>query len=223
MFRFALISLLCLFFFAGRPLRGSERHAPWVSCFTQSGHQWEGAKTVRTPAIISPDGNLKAYAQIEATETGPLMCENTVRLFVSTQNSTRFHQVFTQKPSPLGGTANSLGPNSWSPDGRWLLVEFGRWFYDSDAGGLNILLYDKRKGKIVSPDLTHIVQTIRKQGCSIRLIKIIGFDASSRVRLQLPDNIEEGEDQPATHCFQNTEEWALNPASETMQLISQRP
>jgi hypothetical protein len=223
MLRFASISLLCLIFFAGRPLRGSERYAPWVSCFSQSGHHWEGAKKVRTPTVISSDGNLKAYAQIEATESGPLMCENTVRLFVSVQNAAGFQQVFMQKPSPLGGTANSLGPNSWSPDGRWLLIEFGRWFYDSDAGGLDILLYDKRKGKIVSPDLTHIVQANRKQECSIRVIKVVGFDASSRVRLQLADNIEDGEVQRETRCFHGTEEWTLNPASETMQLISRRP
>jgi hypothetical protein len=151
------------------------------------------------------------------------MCENTVRLFVSTQNSAGFHQVFMQKPSPFGGTANSLGPNSWSPDGRWLLVEFGRWFYDSDAGGLNILLYDKRNGKVVSPNLTRIVEANRKRQCSIMIVKVIGFDASSRVRLQLADNIEEGEDQPETHCFRGTEEWALNPTSETLQLVSRRP
>jgi hypothetical protein len=223
MFPFAPIGLLCLIFFAGRPLRGSEQHAPWVSCFSQSGHHWEGAKTVRTPIIISSDGNLKAYAQIEATESGPLTCENTVRLFVSAQNAAGFRQVFMQKPSPLGGTADSLAPNSWSPNGRWLLVEFGRWFYDSDAGGLDILLYDKRNGKIVSPDLTQIVQTNRKQGCSIMLVKIIGFDALSRIHLQLADNTEEGDDRPTTHCFHGTEEWALNPGSETIEQISLRP
>ncbi len=223
MFRVARIFFFCLILFVGRPLRGSQPHAPWVSCFSQSSHHWEGAKTVRTPTITSPDGTQRAYAQIEAKETEPLTCENTVHLFVSTKNSADFRQVFMQKPSPLGGTANSVGPNSWSPDGRWLLVEFDKWFYDSDAGGLDVLLYDMRRGEIVSPDLTRIVQTKRKQECSIKVIKVIGFDASSRVRLQLADNIEEGEDQPSTHCFRKTEEWALDPAHQTVQFISRRP
>ncbi len=223
MFRFVAIGLLCLACLTEKPLRGSEKNAPWVSCFSESGHRWEGPKTVRTPTIISSDGSLKAYARIEAMQPRPSMCENTIRLFVSIQNSAGFHQVFMKKPSPLGGTANSLGPNSWSPNGRWLLVEFGCWFYDSDAGGLDILLYDKRKSKVISPDLIRIVQANRKQNCSIRVIKVIGFDALSRVRLQLADNIEEGEDQPETHCFHGTEEWALNPTNETIQLISRRP
>jgi hypothetical protein len=53
--------------------------------------------------------------------------------------------------------------------------------------------------------------------------QVIGFDASSRVRLQLADNVEDGEDQPSTHCFKKTEEWSLNPESKTMQLIARRP
>jgi hypothetical protein len=216
MFRFVTISLLCLSCLASEPACGSEKHAPWVSCFSESGEHWEGAKTVRTPTVISPDGKLRAYAQIHASASGPLSCENTVRLFVSSGNSAGFRQVFLQKPSDLGGTANSLWPNSWSPDGRWLLVEFGNWFYASDAGGLDILLYDNRNGKIVSPDLTSIIQTTLRRECSIRLLKLIGFDASSRVHLKLSDDTYEGDEQPRTNCFHEAEEWILDPAEETI-------
>lgn len=220
MFRFATIGLLCFASLAGESLCGYEKHAPWVSCFSESGEHWEGAKTVRTPTVISSDGKLRAYAQIQARASGPLGCENTVRLFVATQDSADFRQVFMQKPSVLGGTANSLGPNSWSPDGRWLLVEFGNWFYASDAGGIDILLYDNRNGKIVSPDLTRIIKTTLRRECSIRVVKVIGFDAISRVHLKLADDTEEGEDQPKTHCFHEAQEWVLDPGSKTIQPIS---
>jgi hypothetical protein len=223
MFRSATIGLLCLAFLVGKPLNGSDKHAPWVSCFSKSGEHWEGGKTFRTPTTISSDGKLKAYAQIRASVSAPRTCENTVRLFVSTQDSVGFHQVFMQKPSALGGTANSLAPNSWSPDQRWLLVEFGNWFYGSDAGGIDLMLYDNKAGKIVSPDLTRMIKVTLKRECSIRLIKIIGFDASSRVRLELAEDTDEGEDQPRTHCFHGTEEWAMDPQNETMQPVQTRP
>jgi hypothetical protein len=220
MFRFATIVFLCFASLAGKPLCGYENHPPWVSCFSESLEHWEGAKTVRTPTVVSTDGKLRAYAKIEARASGPLGCENTVRLFVKTQTSTSFRQVFMQKPSDLGGSANSLGPNSWSPDGRWLLVEFGHWSYFADGGGIDFFLYDNKNGKIVSPDLTRIIKTTLRRECSIGLVKVIGFDAFSRVHLKLADDTEEGEDQPITHCFHEAQEWVLDLGSKTIQPIS---
>jgi hypothetical protein len=223
MFRCAAIGLFCLASLAGEPLCKSEIHAPWVSCFSEYGEHWVGARTVRTPTIISSHGKLKAYAQVEAKASGPQFCKNTVRLFVSTPGLAGFRQVYMEKPSDLGGTANSLGPINWSPDGRWLLVEFGNWFYGSDAGGLDILLYDNKRRKMITPDLTRIFKTKLNQECSIRVVNIIGFDAASRIHLKLADDVEEGEDQPTTHCFHDVEEWALDPSSQTLQPISPHP
>jgi hypothetical protein len=56
MFRLVTTALLCILSFAAKPLIG-QLHAPWVSCWSQSGEQWEGPKTVRTPLITSSDGN----------------------------------------------------------------------------------------------------------------------------------------------------------------------
>jgi hypothetical protein len=151
----------------------------------------------------------------------PHGCENTVRLFVSTPKSEGFRQVFLQRPSILGGTANSLGPISWSPNRRWLLVEFGNWCYDCDGGGLGVLLYDKATGKVVIPNLTHLAETTLKQkSCWMDLLMIDGFDASSRVHLHLTDAFEEGEDQTETHCFHGTEEWTFDPANGTLHSIA---
>lgn len=223
MFRLATTALLCILSVAAKPLVG-QLHAPWVSCWSEPGNRWQGPKTVRTPLVTSPDGKLKAYAQIQASASGPLRCENTVRLFVSTQKSAGFHQVFLQRPSDLDGTANSLGPIGWSPNKRWLLVEFGNWFYASDAGDLSVLLYDRTSGKVVIPDLTHLAETtLNQKSCWIRLLKIDGFDASSRVRLHLADDIAEGDDQPETHCFHGTEVWTFDPADGTLQSVAAHP
>ena len=148
MLRLAIVSLFCFVCMLAQPLLGSEKHAPWVSCFSQTptgDGAWEGPKTVRTPLVVSLDGKMKAYARIEAKAGGPVGCHNTVRLFVSTPGQGGFRQVFMQKASIFDGTANSLGPNSWSPDGRWLLVEFAQESYASDCCGIAVLLYDSKK------------------------------------------------------------------------------
>jgi hypothetical protein len=221
MFRLATV-LLCILSFAAKPLLG-QFHSPWVSCWSQS-DQWEGAKTVRTPLVTSSAGKLKAYAQIEASEPFPHGCENTVRLFVSTSKSEGFRQVFLLRPSVPDGTANSLAPISWSPNGRWLLAEFGNWCYGCDGGGIGVLLYDRTTGKVVFPDLTHIAETTLKQkSCWIRILRIQGFDASSRIHLHLADDIAEGDDQPETHCFKGTEEWAFDPADGTLRSVAAHP
>jgi hypothetical protein len=149
MFRCVVIGLLCSTCLAREPPRGTKEHAPWVSCFSESGEHWQGAKTVRTPMLTSSDGKLRAYARIRAKAVGPLECGNTVRLMVSTPNSVGFRQVFMQRPSTLVGTATSLGPIGWSPNERWLLVEIADFFYASDAGGIGVLLYDRKNDKIL--------------------------------------------------------------------------
>jgi hypothetical protein len=142
--------------------------------------------------------------------------------FVATQGSTSFQQVYVEKGSSLLGTANSLMPISWSPDGRWLLVAFSNWYYASDAGGLSFLLYDTTKRRIILPDLHHLVLTALKKECSIRTSMSFSFDALSRVHLRLADDVEEGDEEPKTHCFQGQEEWIFEPRRNTMQLASTR-
>jgi hypothetical protein len=218
MCRFIIICSLCLTSLTCESILASDTHAPWVSCFADPpSDAWRGPKTVRTPLVASSDGRLRAYAQIEAHAGGQVGCHNTVRLFVSTQRSAGFRQVFMQKASPEGGTANSLGPVGWSPDGRWLLVEFAVGSYASDAGGIDVLLYDRREDKVVFPDVNRMIKATVKQDCSIRIGNQMGFDALSQVHLRLADYYQEGEDQPDTHCFDGEEDWALNLEKSTME------
>ena len=181
-------------------------HAPWVSCWSDTaGQHWVGAQRVRTPIVATQDGRLRAYAAIEArADRGPGSCENTVRLFVATTNlltrvrPTRrpaaFREVFRQAPpGGAGAAATSLGPIAWSPNHRWLLVEFGDWYYDSDAGGTAVLLYDRRSNKAFLPDLNSLATAAQNRPCFVHLVSIVGFTARSRVRLQLADAYEVGE------------------------------
>ena len=134
---------------AGRAQQDSGFHAPWVSCDDSNG-QFVGPKDIRTETLVSSDGKLRAYAEISANVDSHSDCGNTVRLFISA-NDRPFRIVFQQAPSVMRGTANSLGPVAWSPNGRWLAVEFGFWFYGSDNASLGLLLYDSRTQSIKTP------------------------------------------------------------------------
>ncbi len=220
MLRSFIIGLLCAAGLTSEPSRGPQLHAPWVSCFSENGQQFEGPRAVRTPLVTSADGSLKAYAEIEANEVPRQSCENTVRLFVSFPGVEGFRQVFLQKPSVVDGTANSLGPIGWSPNGRWLLVEYGNWWYDSDAGARTVLLYDRQKDRASIPDLRRLIRRSLKRECSITVSDVVGFDASSHVLLRLADRSEEGDDQPQSRCFRKVEQWSIDPERGTIKRVS---
>lgn len=178
------------------------RHAPWVTC-------GKDGSTVRTLPIRSADGRWKAYAEIRAEGT-EASCRNTVRLYVSGAKW-GYREVFEQKPSEAEGTANSLGPVAWSADGCWLLVEFGNWWYESDAGGLGVLLYDRVLEKVTVVNLGEVFERMLRRDCSIAVLAVRGFDRFSRVRLRVTDAADEGDVGPVTHCFRGQEEWAMEP------------
>ena len=127
-------------------LASIESHAPWVSCAGSDG-QALSSREVRTDPIGSRTGKVQAYAQIQANVVSA-GCENSVGLFVSYPGKP-FQRVFHQGASDLDGTANSLGPVAWSPDEKWLAVEFGRWFYASDNGSLELLVFRRREESCV--------------------------------------------------------------------------
>jgi hypothetical protein len=117
--------------------------------------------------------------------------------------------------SSLRGTANSLEPIGWSPDERWLLVVYRTGSYESDAGGLSILLYDTTERRVIMPDLGHLVSTALKKKCSIRIAMPFRFDTLSRVHLRLADDVNDGDEESNTHCFQGQEEWLFSPREGT--------
>ncbi len=206
-----IIGLFCSSCLASAPSQRSPMHAPWVTCSSEDGKHSTSKKRVRTPLVTSSNGRLKAFAEIEAERIRGGNCQTEVRLFVSEPGQKGFRQVYDLKPSEAEGTLNSLGPVSWSPDGRWLLIEFGNWWEGSDAGGLEVLLYDRHAKNISITDLPSIIRRTLNRECSITIVSVIGFNASSQVLLRLADSTDEGETEPLTHCFQGTEDWRIDP------------
>jgi len=188
-------------------------HAPWVSCFDSTGHL-TGPKDVRTQTLNSPGGVHRAFAEIRAAVSGPVQCENTVLLFVS-KNGAPFKSVFTQTPSAAGGTANSLGPVAWSPNGRWLAVEFGYWFYASDNGSLGLLLYDNLTAAISTPDIIHQIERELGKDCELMLRSVAGMDTQNRVVLSIADVWDE--EGRRSSCVKETASWLFDPATGRVQ------
>jgi hypothetical protein len=187
--------------------RGSR--APWVSCEDSTG-KFAGRKNVRTPTLNSSDHEHSAYAEISATPDAHSNCGNTVRLFAAANNRT-YRLVFTQAPSVRGGTANSLGPVAWSPDGRWLAVEFGIWFYASDNASLALLMYDSRTAATKAPDVISQIERRIGKGCSLSLRSVGGFDSRGRVVVKVADQIDE--EGRGSKCIAGTGNWSYDPAT----------
>jgi hypothetical protein len=185
-------------------------HAPWVSCYDKIGEHFIGPKDQRTPALTSPNKIYRAYAEIHAQKAAAEECENRAELFISVRGAT-FKSVFTQAPSQQNGTATSLGPVAWSPNSRWLAVERGLWFYNSDAGGVGLLLYDTESGKVVTPEVEIAIQDALGKRCGLRY-GITGFDARNRIKLEVTDWKDKLGDQQSD-CIQGTAEWLLDPIS----------
>ena len=191
---------------------GFQLHAPWVSCYDKTGEHFIGSKEQRTPTLISPNKIYRGYAEIQAKSVAVGQCENRAELLISVQGSP-FKSVFTQAASQQNGTATSLGPVAWSPNGQWLVVERGLWFYDSDAGGIGLLLYDSQSGKVTTPKVETAIQNRLGKRCVLRY-GITGFDARNRVKLQVADWIDEP-DGPQSDCIHGEAEWLFDPVTLT--------
>jgi hypothetical protein len=185
-------------------------HAPWVSCYDETGEHFIGPKDQRTPVLTSPNKIYRAYAEIHAQKAAADECENRAKLFISVRGA-KFMPVFSQGASQQNGTATSLGPVAWSPNSRWLVVERGLWSYASDAGGLGLLLYDTQSGKVLKPVIQTAIQNALRKHCELRY-EIMGFDARNRIKLQVTDWKDELDDQQSD-CIQGTAQWLFDPIS----------
>jgi len=184
-------------------------HAPWVSCADSTG-KFVGPKNVRTEPVLSSSGKRRAYAEISATADAHSDCGNTVRLFVSLNNGP-YKLAFTQAPSEINGTADSLGPVAWSPDGRWLAVEFGIWVYAGDSGSLDLLVYDAQRQSIRTPRVIKQIERRLGKRCEADLLSVVGFDSRSRIVLKLADRTDE--EGHASGCIRGTADWLYDPAT----------
>jgi len=208
--RLLLIALLPV---VGNAQQNSSFHAPWVSCFDSNG-RFVGPKNVRTDLVTSSDGKLRAFAEISAAVDAHSDCGNTVQLFISANNRP-YRLAFTQAPSAINGTADSLGPVAWSPDGRWLAVEFGIWVYGSDSASLALLLYDSHTQATKTPEVIKQIEHRLGKRCFLGLRSVVGFDSRSRVMLRVADWIDE--EGRSSSCIpgpqSGTANWLYDPAT----------
>jgi len=205
----AKLLLLALTTAVASAQQSSGLHAPWVSCFDSDGH-FAGPKNVRTETIMSSDGRLRAYAEISAAADAQSNCGNTVRLFVSLNNRP-FKLAFTQAPSEINGTADSLGPVAWSPNGRWLAVEFGIWVYAGDYASLDLLVYDAQHQSVKTPQVIKQIERRLGKRCEADLLSVVGFDSRSRIVLKVADRPDE--EGHTSGCIQGTADWLYDPAT----------
>jgi hypothetical protein len=86
-------------------------------------------------------------------------------------------------------------------------------FYESDSGGIGLLLYDTQSGKVTTPEVETAIQNTLGKRCALRY-GITGFDSRNRVKLQVTDWIDEMSDHQSD-CIHGTAKWLLDPISLT--------
>jgi len=114
-----------------------------------------GSRFVRSPVLRSPDGLYKAYVEVRAKAlVSPeehykvdRHCENVSKLYLAGSADRNFRVVFMIKPDDKHD-GNSLKLIDWSPDGRFLLVEFQGWRSHSDMVGAGIMLLYPRTRRV---------------------------------------------------------------------------
>jgi beta-glucosidase len=171
-----------------------------------------GPRTERTGPVRSPDRSHTAYG--ETTTKGEAAgCENTARLYVDGK------LVLVKPTVPMGANVGSLLPLAWSPNSRWLLVEYGAYVYASDAGGIDFYLYDAAMGTVKHPHVAKAVEHRKAdRKCQLYAVGPAGFDAENRMRFYVDDQAEV-DGQRLSYCIEGEEQWSYDPATGTVRRI----
>lgn len=190
--------------------------------------QQRGTGYIEGPALVSPDGQWRAYVRAEAENRSapdPPDCFNTTRLLAKPSNDAAFQSVYVKKPEPyLQG--NGLKLVAWSHQGHVLASELWWWQYGSDVGGISLLLYDADKKRAWEPELDALFDKQFGKKCAYVIGRVIGFDSHDRVLFEAGDYYEEGDDEPVpeTRCLGRRSIWALDTtAAKLSELPPTRP
>lgn len=184
---------------------------------------WTGTWSARrhrrrsgTKVFVSPDRLSRAYAEVQISHDPNLSdpCRTDARLLVSSKHGP-FKIVLREVTSEKEEVSVSLGPVAWSKNSRWLAVERLVEVYASDAGGMDVRLYDARTGRISTPDIAAIGNSL--PGCEIFISAIRGFDRKNRLVL----SVSQSNDPPGEGaCPEETRDWVFSPLSGDLQLRS---
>ncbi len=181
-----------------------------------------GVKHYESSVLVSPDGQWRAYASVEADPGGKLGCSNTSTLQVQSPNDRTFQTVHTIKPEPQF-EQNGMKPISWSPRGHRLAAEVSAW----SNGGTDffprwLLVYDADRNRTIEPDLGKLfAQRYTKKECAFDIEDVLGFDSRNRVLFSADDVVDPGDDEPVpqTRCLGAPSVWALDVDNNQLELV----
>ena len=216
---------ICLMLSSGVLANGSDPeerfYPPTLSCF-ESGKQPLPREVLRTPVLVSPDGRLGTYAEIESSfdENASPPCRTNARLLVSS-GKLPFETAFVEKTSKEDDAAVSLGPIAWSRNSRWLVVERAAGYYASDFGAVDFVLYDSNTKKSTTPDVLGAIAKKMGKHCVLTYRSFGGFDGRNRLILRIAD--WQNADERQTTCIEGTAEWLFDPVTAEVQPSSGRP
>ena len=164
-------------------------------------------RVVRSPALVSPNGQYRAYGEVgtRATrDTQLAWCANRSKLFVGSASSRVLRQVYEEEPT-YWMRGNGIRLVDWSADSRYLLVELWRWQYYSDTIGTSILVYDSEKDLFLVPDLDRLFSRRFGRECWLD-IRLLGFASDNRVAFEAEDN-----EMLGSACLEKKSRWLLEP------------
>ncbi len=173
----------------------------------------EKPKQVLSPVSSSPDGNWRAYVEVQVRDRE---CLHTTRLWVARGNGP--YQLLYLMPPKRTAVENGMQILGWAKDSSMLLVRTAAWQWGSDAGiGEHVLGIDARSGMVYEPQLEAMLEGRKNRQCSFN-IKDAGFggdkDVSILVRAQFSTwfDVDETEADlpPAKRCGNTEETWSFN-------------
>lgn len=166
----------------------------YLSCKTspQSGRVEPGSRSAKTPILKSNKG-LSAYAEVQVTGR-ELECENTITLFVSRRDDTKFRVVYRKTPKENDG--NGIRLLGWSPSGDKLLAEVNQWRYFSDIGFETVpLVYDSQTESVTEvADLDKAVLSYFGRACNFEH-SVWRWKSNSQFIVRVSPAASSGEDE----------------------------
>ena len=199
-----------------KPSRRVSGDTKFVSCFAKG--QPISSHVVRSPVLISPNGNRRAYVEVEAMAFRPsnespdseFSCENASRLFLSGREPDEFRVAYSQAP-PDVSDGNSLRLVDWSADGTSVLMERTIWGYETEGEFTDFVVFDLKSGKTTIPDLTKVLGARYGKDCGSDN-SVLGFTSHDDIAIfvsPLPDTFY---NDGAVSCVKHRTAVALDAA-----------
>jgi len=184
---------------------------PFASCY-DANYKLVGSMLVRSPILVSPDGNYQAYAENEAVAYRGgtwAECVNTSKLFVKGAGEKEFRLAYLEEPR-VYNLLSLIGLVDWSPDSHYLFAELVVSQWGSDWGGSSPLLYNAWNGVFSPQDFVSTALSIHLGHDCYYRVQSLGFAPDGGVVLKIqPWFDEEGILDPAS-CVKKEGLWMLH-------------